>query len=68
MRLVDCDIGSLFLLPMRGKRRVDLLIELARDVIGGVEDRRLGVCRDGRDECEREYETGPCEDAPERHG
>src|SRR5690606_31984230 len=48
VRLVDRDVDTLLLLPVRDEGRVDLLIELPRNVVGTVEDGRLAGVRGNR--------------------
>ena len=42
VRLVDRDVLAGLLLPVGDEGRVDVLVELARDVVGDVEQRGVG--------------------------
>ena len=50
MRLVDGDVLTGLLLPGALKRRVDLLVELAGDVVADVEKRGAGGERGQRED------------------
>ena len=61
VRLLDGDVLAGLRLPVLGEGRVEVLIELARRIVGDVEQRRVGVGgrdgqrqADGQRECQRQ--------------